>query len=198
MSEAYVIAVDGLSALRSIDQIPAEVKRAALQAINKTADRARTSSARRIREQVNLPARYLAPSGGRLGITSRATANNLEAVITGRRRATSLARFSSGSVGGKSVRVEVAPGFAKLMKRAFLIRLRAGSADLDTRSNLGLAIRLKPGERIQNKHKIVQMGNGLTLLYGPAINQIFATVAEDVSPEAAEFLEAEFLRLMDL
>lgn len=196
----YVVAVDGLSALRDLETLPQAVKRAALQAVNKTIDRGRAESARRIREQVNFPARYLSGQDGRLAVTKRASGDDLEGRITGRFRATSLARFASGSVGSRrGVRVEVAPGFAKRSRRMFLVRLRAGQeADLDTRSNLGLAIRLKPGERVEHKHKMVAMGRGLYLLYGPSVNQVFAGVANDISPELAGFLEAEFLRLMEL
>lgn len=200
MSDTYVVAVDGLSALRTLESIPVEVKRAALQAVNKTAARTRTSSAKSMRDQVNFPASYLSPSGGRLTITQYATQQLIEAEITGRFRPTSLARFvTRGAVGSRNgVRVEVAPGFAKFMRRAFLIRLRAGTADLDTKSNLGLAIRLRPGETINNKKNMVQMQGNLALLYGPSISQVFAGVANDEAPGAAEYLEQEFLRLMEL
>lgn len=196
----YVVAVNGLSAMRDLEDIPADVTRAALQAINRTLARTRTSSGRAMREQVNFPARYLTGEDGRLSITKQATSDDLEGRITGRFRATSLARFSSGGTPGKrtGVRVEVAPGFAKFMRSAFLIRLRAGSDDLDTRSNLGLALRLKPGERVQNKARMIQMKSGLYLLYGPGVDQIFRTVAADEAPEAADFLEREFLRLLEV
>ena len=39
---------------------------------------------------------------------------------------------SSGTPGKAGVSVTVAPGFARFMRKAFLIRLRAGTADLDT------------------------------------------------------------------
>lgn len=198
---AYVVAVEGLSALRALEQIPANVKRAALQAVNRTADRTRTRSAKLMREQVNWRASYLSPSGDRFTVTQRARADSLEARITARQRATSLARFSSGSPGSKSgVSVEVAPGFAKFMKRAFLIRLRAGSAPIDTRSNLGLAIRLRPGETVKNKHVMIplQKGSNVYLLYGPSVDQVFRSVAGEVAPDALDFLEDEFLRLMNL
>lgn len=199
MNDSYVVAVEGISALRDIETLPADVKRAAMQAVNKTVQRGRTKAARRIREQVAFPARYLSGKDGRLAITKKATADDLEGVITGRHRPTSLARFTtSGTVGGRNgVRVSVAPGFARMMRRAFLIRLRAGSANLDTKSNMGLAIRLRPGETIKNKKRVVQMGN-LHLLYGPSIDQIFRSVADEEAPEMADFLETEFLRLMEL
>lgn len=199
---AYVVAVEGLSALRALEDIPQSVKRAALQAINRTTERTRTAAARKMREEVNFPARYLSGQDGRLAITEKATADKLESRITGRFRATSLARFSrGGSVGSnKGVRVEVAPGFAKLMRRAFLIRLRAGNADLDTRSNLGVAIRLREGETIQNKRVMVPLkkGSNVYLLYGPSVDQVFRTVSGDVAPDALDFLETEFTRLMEL
>lgn len=196
----YAVAVEGLSALRGIEDIPPNVKRAAAQAVNKTADRGRTSASRRIRRQVAFPAMYLdRAADGRLRVTQRADAENLEARITGRHRPTSLARFTTGGfVGGRNgVRVAVQPGSPRLMQRAFLIRLRAGQASIDTRSNLGLAIRLREGETVENKKRVVQMGN-IHLLYGPSVDQVFRTVADDVAPEAAEFLESEFLRLLEL
>jgi hypothetical protein len=199
MSDSYVVAIDGLSAYRDLGNIPTEYKRKALQAINKTIDRTRAASARRIREQVNFPARYLSGQDGRLTSEKAKSTDNLEGSITGRFRPTSLARFASGAVGGKNgVRIEVAPGFAKRSRRMFMIRLPAGRGGVDTKSNLGLAIRLKPGETIQGKYKMVQMSRGLYLLFGPSVSQVFANVAEDEAPDAADFLEREFLRLVDL
>lgn len=199
MSDAYVIAVDGISALRSLDDIPAEIRRAAMQAVNRTVTRTRTASAREMRRQVNFPARYLSGEDGRLAITKKATDADLEGVITGRFRPTSLARFArTKTVRKAGVSVEVAPGFARFMKRAFLIRLRSGSAALDTQSNLGLAIRLRPGEAIQNKRKMIQVQGNLYLLYGPSVSQVFAGVADDEVAEAGDFLEQEFLRLMEI
>ncbi len=199
-NDIYVVAIDGISENRPLDALPAQIKRAALRAVNRTAERTRTSSARKIREQVNFPARYLSGQNGRLTLRKAKDADD-EAVITGRFRPTSLARFvTSGAVGGKNgVRVQVAPGFARFMRRAFLIRLRAGSADLDTKSNLGLAIRLRPGEKIENKKQMVQVGkSGVYLLYGPSVSSVFRSVAEDELPDAEAFLEREFARLMEL
>lgn len=199
---SYIVAVEGLSALRALEDVPAGIKRAAVQAVNRTALRTRTAAARKMREQVNFPARYLSGQDGRLQITERARNDRIEARITGRHRATSLARFSvGGTVGGKNgVRVQVAPGFAKLMKRAFLIHLRAGNVPVDTRSNLGLAIRLRAGETIHNKHIMVPLkkGSNVYLLYGPSVDQVFRTVAGEVAPDALAFLEDEFFRLINL
>ena len=203
MNEAYVVAIEGLADTRAINDLPKNILVAAQRAINRTADRSATDARRRTREQVNFPAQYLTgtDSGGRqrLGISRRAGDGNLEAVITGRQRATSLARFvTSGVVGKQGVTVQVAPGFARLMRRAFLIRLPAGNQLTETKGNLGLAIRLKPGETIQNKRAMIRVKGNLYLLYGPSVDQVFNTVREDVAPDAEQFLAGEFLRLMEL
>ena len=173
-------------------------------AINKTAERARVASARAIRNQVAFPASYLRGEDARLYVKKRSVGNDLEAIITGRWRPTSLARFAKNAptgVKGKragGVKVEVHPGEAQFLKNAFFVRLRAGSAKTDTKYNLGVAIRLKNGERPRNTRAAAQLDHNLWLLYGPSVQQVFRTVAEDVSPETRDFLEAEIRRLLDV
>lgn len=198
MSDTYVVAVDGLSVLRDLKSIPKDVQRSALQAVNKTAERARAASSRQIREEVNMPAGYLSGKNGRLTLEKATDYKDPQASITGRFRPTSLARYATGSVGKQGVRIMVAPGKAKRSRRMFLIRLPAGKEFTDTKFNLGLAIRLKPGETVANKYKMVQMEKGLYLLYGPSVNQVFASVAQEQAPDAADFLEREFLRLTEV
>ncbi len=204
MAEDCIIAIEGVADTRSLESLPKTILQAAQRAVNRTADRAATASRRGIRQQVNFPAQYLTgtDSSGqqRLGVSKRASAGSLEAIITGRHRPTSLARFVSGNPapGKAGVSVSVAPGFARYMKRAFLIRLRSGSADIETKSNLGLAIRLKPGEAVRNKRVMLRLSGNLYLLYGPSVDQVFATVREDVAPDAEQFLGGEFVRLMGL
>lgn len=193
MSNDYVIAVDGLADLRDIENLDEEIVKAARQAINKAVDRARTRGAKEMQRQINFPARYL---NERLRVSKRASGMKLEATITGRDRPTSLARFAkstSASAARKNggVSVQVNPGETKFMQGAFLMQLRGG--------NTGLAIRLKEGESVKNKKHMTKVGKGLYLLYGPSVSQVFRTVAEEqTGPEAAEFLEQEFLRLLDL
>lgn len=200
----FIVAIEGFADTRPLESLPANIILAAQRAVNRTAERTATASRRAIREQINFPAQYLTGTDStgrqRLGLSKRASAGDLEAVITGRHRPTSLARFVTGSPipGRAGVSVQVSPGFARYMKRAFVIRLRAGSGDVETKNNLGLAIRLKPGEVIHNKRVMVQLRGNLYLLYGPAVDQAFNTVREDVAPDAASFLGAEFSRLMEL
>ena len=195
-----VIAIEGLSAFRSLEEIPEKILRAAARAVNRTTERTRTAAGREIRKQVNLPARYV---NDNLFTGGAATPEKLEREIVGRFRATSLARYASGTpestrkAGG--VRLTIAPGAARFMKRAFLVRLRGTGGDTGANANIGLAIRLKPGETIRNKKvSLTITKSGLALLYGPSIDQLFTTVRDDVSPEASDFLEREFLRLVEL
>lgn len=189
MSGDYVLVVEGLDSLGDIESLDADILRNARNAINKAADRARTSSDKMIREELNFPARYLSQ---RLTVKERAHSTSLQAVISGRDRPTSLARFASNRAqtpGKAGVRVQVGQT-AKVMNRAFLMKLANG--------NLGLAMRLKEGERVANKKHLVRVGKGLYLLYGPSVDQAFSTVMPDQEEKTAEFLEREFLRLMEL
>ncbi len=202
--DSYVVVIEGLGDTRPLESLPASVLLAAQRAVNRTAERTSTAARRAIREQINLPAQYLTgtDSSGRqrLGITKKASGADLEAVITGRQRPTSLARFISGAPapGRAGVTVQVAPGFARFMRRAFVIRLPAGSGSVETKNNLGLAIRLRPDEVIHNKRVMRQVEGNLYLLYGPSVDQVFNTVREDVAPGAEAFLADEFIRLMGI
>lgn len=187
----YVVAVEGLEAL-DLDQVPEKIKQFAARAINTTARRYRTKAAREMREQVNFPARYLTGAeSGRLRVARFASPESLAATIRGRDRPTSLAQFVKGPRRGgrKSPTVEVAPGHRVKMNRAFLMSLKS--------ENVGLALRVSPGERVENKRKMVQVANNLYLLYGPSVDQVFRSVAEDVSEDASVFLEQEFTRLTE-
>ncbi len=197
---SYVVALEGLSAYRSVEDIPAGILTAASRAINRTAERTRTAGRREIQRQVALPAKYLSDN---LTIGRPAAKDSLEREIVGRFRPTSLARFARGGTPESTraeglVRLRVNPGRSSEIQRAFLIRLRGTGGDTGVNANLGLAIRLREGETLRNRRLAVTQRNGLTLLYGPSIDQTFRSVREDIAPDAALFLEQEFLRLVEL
>lgn len=197
---SYVVAVEGLDVqLEDFREAPDKIKLAVTRALNRTADRARTRSDRSIRKQVAFSASYLRPSTGRLVVSKRARRNDLETEITGRFRPTSLARFVQGRPRrGQPVRLNVKPGRVATIPRAFVIPLRAGTADIETKANLGLAIRLRPGERIENKRRFKRLSNGLYLLFGPSVDQVFRSVGADEAEPSADYFETEFARLLDL
>ena len=204
MADQFVVVVDGLLDLKGFNGADERVKLNMVRAVNKAVAQTRTESRKRILAQINFPASYLDPSGGRFYVSRLATRGKPEAAITAKGRPTSLARFIVGTPtpNKAGVTVSVAKGKTETLRRAFVIRLRAGSGPIDTKANLGLAVRLKAGETLRNKNSTVKMANGLYLLYGPSIQQVFLDnsgegVAEDVSPYALDKLEDEFARLMD-
>ena len=203
----WAVFIEGLDELSNIPELDEQVRRLrAAQAINETARHGRAKIAGDIHDQVNFPAGYLKPSTGRLTVAQKATKLKLEAKVRARGAPTSLAQFTVGSPKPSSrggVHVMVSPGKARFMRRAFVMRLRAGSELTETKFNLGLAIRLRPGETIQNKRYFRRVESGLYLLYGPSVNQVFRAndgdgVASDRAPYLNNYLADEFSRLLGL
>lgn len=195
--EAYAVLVRS-DTLDNFGEIGPSVQRNIARAVNTTAARARVAAAREIRAQVAFPAQYLSPSAGRLALTKKATASDPSAIIRGRHRPTSLARFARNamSAGQTGARIEVQPGLSKFLPRAFFVPLRSGADG--SSNNLGLAIRLREGQRPNRAYKPKLIGRNLWLLYGPSIDQVLDDVANEIAPDAGEFLAQEFLRLTDL
>jgi hypothetical protein len=193
-----VVQTKGLDELNHLfDRLPDVAEEAAVLAINRVARSARTRASREIREQVNFTASYLDDT---LSVVKFASEGSTEAVIRGRFDPTSLARFATTPVRfgrQRGVRVKVDPGAgAKRMERAFYMRLRRGNTDITGESfNVGLAMRLKPGERIINKKRMRPIGDsGLVLLYGPSVDQVFDDVAADINDDVSAELVTEFVR----
>lgn len=196
MRGAYVVTIEGLSNIESIGDIHPKTLKAARAAVNKTLDRARAASSERIRSQINFSAGYIGPDSGRLSVTKRAQGLSLDGKITARTRATSLARFvTSESKAG--LRLSVKTGRAVRLPRAFLIKLKSGTASLETKNNMGLAIRTG-GKPVKKGYKPLLIGKNLWLLYGPSVSQVFDTVRGDITEDTADFLEREFSRLLAL
>lgn len=152
-----------------------------------------------ITDQVAFPGGYV--NDDRLGVTQYSTPSRLEGRITGRQRATSLARFamsgSVGSRGGVSVRVGKAGG-SKYIKNAFLVRLNAGAGITGDNYNVGLALRLKPGQTVIGKRdasRMVHLDANVVLLYGPSIDQVLKNgVAEAETPAVVSMIATDFFR----
>lgn len=209
MTPTYIVAVELAPAMAGLNALDPAIERAAVRAVNKIATQGRTIAAREIRRQVAMPARYLAPSGGRLNVVKSARRGDVEAIIRGRERPTSLARFTNerplakGQSTGrrtKGVKVTVKPGVARYITKAFVIPLRSGSdGEL---GNIGLAVRsdnAPPGA-----YKPKKIGSNLWLLYGPSVSQMLYSarnaggVADDIAPDLTIKLETEFRRLVKL
>lgn len=203
-AQDIVIAVEGVEKFDDLEALGPDILRAIRISVNATLDHIRTRAARNVLSQVNLPASYVSPSQGRLSVVKRASGTNLEGVIRAKGRATSLARFAATTNVKASrkngVMVRVKTGRSQSLKRAFLIPLRAGSGVTDTKANLGLAIRLKPGETITHRRlKLRQLFPNVYLLMGPSVYQLVANTAEDdLVPDGADYFEQEFNRQLGL
>lgn len=186
---------------------PDRSARAASRAINQIATR---SGAKRIKDaiygDIAFPKGYL-DSTDRLGLTKFATPGDLEAIMTARQRATSLARFltpgqslATSKIGGVTVKVSAnKPSYN--FKEGFLIRLNSGTSNTETVHNLGLAVRLKNGESLRGGKGFQMSSNGKTtlwLMYSVSVDQIFRRVAEQQSPAIGEDVAAEFMRQFTL
>lgn len=180
--------------LQSVPEFAAE---AASMAINKVARDEEVALRREAQQQVNFTKQYLRE---RVAISQKANRNLLRAVISGRDRPTSLARFVQGTptVGKRMtplrVKVKTSGGSVEL-NRAFLVELKNG--------NLGLAIRLPAGQAPDSAYRPVQLtrrggqGQSVWLLYGPSVDQVMRGVADERAPDVADKLRAEFFRQFD-
>lgn len=175
------------------EAIPEVAAQSAALAINTTVDRKLLPSAKKeMLAQINFPSGYL-DQEDRLGIAKRADANSLEAVVRARDRATSLARFTNGQTPqnsrGRPLNVQVKRGRTVTLKKAFLVTLKNG--------NIGLAVRLKPGQHLNNKlvtYNEVKLAKDVYLLYGPSVDQVFKGIADEQVDKVAGFAASEFYR----
>lgn len=180
-------------------RLPEIADHAAQLAVNDAARLARRVGGAQILDEVNYPRSYLRGEAGRLKITKFATRGDPEAEVRGRDRPTSLARFSLQKVRfgrQKGIRVRVArKGGGQTLERAFFMKLRRGNTDIDGENfNVGLAVRLRKGETLRNSTAAMNLGDGLYLLYGPSVDQVFAGVAEDIVDTVSDELEDQFIR----
>lgn len=178
------------------------VTSAAADAINDSIEFARRLEVKSTRNEFNPSAFTLGYLNERIAVRHKASPGNLEGVVTARDRPTSLARFSNSQRAfgrqRRSPRVRVKRSSANQPVRgAFFVRLRKGSAAITAEnSNVGLAVRLAPGEVISNKRNMVPFGGGVYLLYGPSVGQIARTGFPSILPEVSERLSNSFMRQM--
>lgn len=181
--------------------MPERTARAMRLAINSTVKgRGMSTIKKQMLSEVAFPSGYL--NADRLRVGTLATDTRLEASIIGRKRATSLARFVTGSpvIGTRrkdGISVRVKSGRTTYLKNAFLVKLNKGASFSEDNYNVGLAVRLQPGEQLSNKnssHKAWLVPGKVALLYGPSVDQVFSDVAVTVSPALADMVAADFHR----
>lgn len=164
--------------------------KAQFRAVNRTASKFRTAASKAVRAEVRLPAAYVNEN---LKVSKKATQKNPEAVISGRKRPTRLARYgakqlaraaqgASGdqlrgiAAGKKQAGVSVAVNRSsgrKKMRKAFLL-------PLSNAGTMGVFVRTGPGDR-DIKH-----------LYGPSVDQVFRGVRAELKPQIGKELAKEY------
>ncbi|HSU67762.1 MAG TPA: hypothetical protein VLJ39_12880, partial [Tepidisphaeraceae bacterium] len=205
-----VIDASGIAGLEAyFDAFPAKAAQAMSIAINYAArGPAIDLATEQMYKEVNFPPGYI--EDDRLGVKQFSTPTQLEAVITGRDRPTSLARFQEGATfSGKrgkrgknapgappasNVTVTIHPGEPQPFPGAFLVGLFAGKV---LGGNVGFAIRLRPGDPVRGKsigRQPVQIWPGVFLLYSVSVDQAFGMVRHEIAPAVMDALEKEFIR----
>lgn len=177
------------------EALPEIATKAMVIAVNETARDSEVDFRDEMRKQISFPRNYL--RGNRFGVTRKATRGAIEATISARDRPTSLARFAGNATPENSrgkaltLRVKAAGRAVKMVRQdgkpsAFLVRLK--------NNNVGLAVRLRPGEQLANSTGAVQLANNLYLLYGPSVDQVFQDVADKGTPEVQRIATQKFFR----
>lgn len=174
--------------------LPELAARAASIAINDAAAEAVRLARKQIYREVAFPAGYL-EGGDRMTVSQPSTVRTLEAVVSGRDRPTSLARFIPEGTqvgrGGAPISITVEPGQPKISISGNL-RLMSFSG------NRLLILKLKPGQRPKKAWKprpIFGQGSGMWILYGPSVDQIFRAVSAGIAPAVQERAVEEFDRV---
>ena len=89
-------------------------------------------------------------------------------------------------------------GQSAYLRSAWLVRLRKGASLTEDNYNVGLAVRVKPGDTIAGKHSKhtawLNPEHTVALLYGPSVDQVFRDVADDNGPKLLNLVANEFFR----
>lgn len=180
---------------------PKFAKQAARLAINQVVQRSGMKLlTNEMYDQIAFPQGYL--KGDRIRVSQLAKDTNLEATIIARKRATSLARFAAAGtpLGTKSkagVTVTVKKGRTRHLQNAWLVRLNKGASKTEDNFNVGLAMYVAPGTTLNKSsgHKAwLNAEHTVALLYGPSVDQVFNSVADDKGKTILNLVGDEFFR----
>ena len=199
----------------AIRREPENARKALPVAVNFGAKRARQLSSTEMRKEIAFTQGYLNQgSPARLRVSKAATADNPTAIVEGRDRPTSLARFAAGrptfgrKKGQKSakVRVRVEPGSTVEVKDAFYVPLRRGNTG--ALGNVGIASKGRAGARSSGENPKYELTrkrkngtvvrSGYFLRYGPSVDQVFNETRAKVAPRVLQAMEREFYRQLNL
>lgn len=184
--------------------LPDRTNKALKLAVNDAALYGARLGKKQIMAEVNRSSAYLGNPknvNSKLARIKTASVNDLESIVQANHRLASLAGFSNSPVSfgrpKSAIKVKVGKGGAKEVKRGFFIRLKKGDVLTEDNYNLGIAIRLKPGEKVGNKKVSKAKDSRIAVLYGPSVEQMFNRITPEIADDVLAFAEREFLRQFD-
>lgn len=183
------------------ETFPQRAPEAARRAVNYAARKFGKDSAAKIASKLNFRTKLYNdtnPGKGRIAVRLASSAT-LTAVVSASSEPLLLAKFGvnlpkTGSVRGISPVVKVGASSRELHS-AFYTRFKNGT--------VGLAVRLKKGESLRNRHskKSYPLRRGdpnVQILYGPSLDQAFESQVKDALTPVEKTIRSEFFRQLEV
>ncbi len=184
-----VVAGKGIDSLtRYIERLGDGANKAAVMAVNDTAEWARVRIKRQMQTEIQLGESAFA--NRQFYVSRRANTADLQAILTASRQPYSLSRFKVGEpefgpkAGPVKVRIKTG-GSTQTLKRAFYVRAPNGA--------VGVAVRSKtPLDKSRGARRI--KGTDVFVLFGPSPDQLMRRIAPASVPAVETYLNREFSR----
>lgn len=200
------VSTEGLEDLEKyFQEAPVRAAIAAQRAVNYAARKYGRSTAKAIEAQLNFKTKLYNdtnPARGRISVVL-ASRETLTAKVRASSEPLLLSKFAvnepkgrgKGKFRGVTPKVQVSKGATKDMPGAFYVPFKNGQ--------VGLAIRLKKGESIRNRHSgrtypLFKKDPSVQVLYGPSLDQAFATKIIDAVAPVSRDVREEFLRQLEV
>lgn len=200
------ISTEGLEDMEKyFREAPEKAVIAAQRAINYAARKYGRSTAKAVEAQLNFKTKLYndtSPARGRISVLL-ASRQTLTATVRASSEPLLLSKFAVNEPKGKSrakfrgvtPKVQVTKGSVKDMPGSFYVPFKNGQ--------VGLAIRLKKGESIRNRHSgrtypLFKKDPSVQVLYGPSLDQAFATKTIDAVGPVSRDVREEFLRQLEV
>lgn len=184
--------LEGLAEVRQrLAALGEKAPRVMAMVINRGADRARTRGVSAIAAQVKLQKSYIRDL---LAVSKKASKADPDAVITGRKRPTLLFRYGA-------VQRTVPARNGKRRKAGVSVNVKRKSAPAE--GKWFIVHRLKNSgasaviSRFRRSSGVGNRWDGLKVLYGPSVDQLWRDVRDDVAPEVMEWAGTELVRQLE-
>lgn len=162
-------------------------------AINKAAPKIRTVASRAIRDQVRLSASYV---GDRLTVT-KATRARLSGAIKTPTRGLLLSRFSTDAAVSGDKTSWIRPPLAPNDRIRLKIKPNGGTIGAPgANNNRPFYIVLNGGKNVGIAARLGRDRKKLKMFSGPSLSQVYASVRDDVMPQASQEFQTQLIDAM--